>query len=63
MIKSPVPYDNPLSCLLSLFKQPPINSPWNADDLDDYMENQQFGLNVYQLVGNKAQLSVKFPGK
>ena len=63
LIKSLTPYEIPLSCLLSLYKQPPIGSRWNEEELDDYSERHQFGFNIYRLMGNKAEFSVNFPGK
>ena len=63
LVKSLQPYLIDLNCLLSLYKQPPINPNWTEDDLEDYMDRQKFGLNIYRLCGNKAELSVNFPGK
>ena len=40
-----------------------MNPNWTEDDLEDYMDRQKFGLNIYRLCGNKAELSVNFPGK
>ena len=63
LVKSIVPFEIPLNCLLSLYRLPMIQSPWNEDDLDDYSERENFGFNIFKLVGNKAELSPNFPGK
>ena len=57
-----IPYEIPLTCLLSIYKLPQLHS-MSPDDLDDYSEANQFGFNIYRLNGNKAELSTNFPGK
>ena len=58
-----LPYKIPLSCLVSLLNLPPIAPSWTPELLDDYSENNQFGFNIYKLFGNKAELSIHFPGE
>ena len=63
LVKSLTPYEIPLNCLLSLYKLPRINTPWNDEDIENYSDENQFGFNIYRLLGNKAELSVDFPGE
>ena len=58
-----LPYQIPLSCLVSLLNLPPIAPSWTPEILDDYSEKHQFGFNIYKLLGNKAELSIHFPGE
>ena len=63
LVKSLTPYEIPLKCLVSIYKLPPINSPWNEETLEEYSDRHEFGFNIYRLAGNKAELAVNFPGK
>ena len=58
-----LPFEIPLTCLVSLFDLPPIPSSWTPDSLEDYSESNQIGFNIYKLTGNKAERSINFPGK
>ena len=60
LVKTPIPYEIPLSCLLSIYKLPALNS---LDQIDNYTEKHEFGFNIYKLNGNKGEFSVNFPGK
>ena len=57
-----LPFEIPLTCLVSLFNLPAIPPSWTHYILDAYSENHQFGFNIYKLSGNKAELSITFPG-
>ena len=60
--KTPTPFEIPLSCLVSMFNYPELQTPWTAKSLEDYSELNEIGFNIYKLVGNKAKLAPRFPG-
>ena len=60
LVKSPIPYEIPLNCLLSIYNLPQLDS---INMIDEYTEANNFGINIYKLSGNKAELSANFPGK
>ena len=60
LIKTLIPYEIPLNCLLSIYKLPPLNS---LEQIDNYSEKYEFGFNIYKMNGNKGEFSAYFPGK
>ena len=60
--EGPMPYEIPLSCLISLLNFPKLQTPWTAETLEEYSELHQIGFNIHRLKNKRASLSPNFPG-